>query len=96
MVNVLDLDVDPFEAHSIEEYESVGFVDHAHPSRNNTVPSESEIDVVLDDFGVLVTAVGGDHVDWLVVEELREKVPDGVLGEPVGNALPTGSSIRSS
>ena len=48
MVNVLDLDIDPFEADSIGEYESVGFVDHARPGRNNTVPSESEIDVVID------------------------------------------------
>lgn len=50
-------------------------------------PMVERVEVVFDNLGVLVTTVGGDHVDWFVVEKFGEKVADGVLGEPVGDVL---------
>ena len=45
------------------------------------------VEVVLNDLGVFVATVGGDHVGWFVVENFREKITDGVLSEPVGDAF---------
>lgn len=48
MVNALDIDLERFEAGSLSAFELRGFVDHAVPGRNNTVPPGTEIDVVID------------------------------------------------
>ena len=50
-------------------------------------PIVEHVEVVFNDLGALVAAVGGDHVRWFVVENLGEEVTDGVLGEPVGDTF---------
>jgi nanoRNase/pAp phosphatase (c-di-AMP/oligoRNAs hydrolase) len=50
-VNLLDIDLQPFESTSIQNRDSdslLAFVDHSIPGKNNTVPSDTEVDIVID------------------------------------------------
>lgn len=50
-VNLLDIDLQPFEPTTIQNRKSdslLAFVDHSTPGKNNTVPADTAVDIVID------------------------------------------------
>jgi nanoRNase/pAp phosphatase (c-di-AMP/oligoRNAs hydrolase) len=50
-VNLLNIDLQPFESAVVENRQSnslLAFVDHSIPGENNTVPSDTPVDIVID------------------------------------------------
>jgi nanoRNase/pAp phosphatase (c-di-AMP/oligoRNAs hydrolase) len=50
-VNLLDIDLQPFEGDSLQNRQSdslLAFVDHSIPSENNRVPPDTAVDIVID------------------------------------------------
>ncbi|MEF8776039.1 MAG: bifunctional oligoribonuclease/PAP phosphatase NrnA [Haloarculaceae archaeon] len=50
-VNLLDIDLKPFEPSTIQDREPdslLAFVDHSIPGENNTVPADTTVDIVID------------------------------------------------
>lgn len=50
-VNLLDIDLQPFEPTTIQNQQSdslLAFVDHSIPGKNNTVPVDTAVDIVID------------------------------------------------
>ncbi|AKH96984.1 DHH family phosphoesterase [Halanaeroarchaeum sulfurireducens] len=50
-VNLLDIDLQPFEAATVQNRQSdslLAFVDHSIPGTNNTVPTDTDVDIVID------------------------------------------------
>jgi nanoRNase/pAp phosphatase (c-di-AMP/oligoRNAs hydrolase) len=48
LVNLLDLPIVRLEADEIEEYGGVALVDHSRPGVNDSLPEDTEVDVVID------------------------------------------------
>ncbi|MEF8976817.1 MAG: DHHA1 domain-containing protein, partial [Halapricum sp.] len=50
-VNLLDIDIHPFEPEAVEDRPSdslLAFVDHSVPGENNQVPADTPVDIVID------------------------------------------------
>ena len=50
-VNLLDIDLRPFESATLKDRQSdslLAFVDHSVPGENNTVPPDTDVDIVID------------------------------------------------
>jgi nanoRNase/pAp phosphatase (c-di-AMP/oligoRNAs hydrolase) len=50
-VNLLDIDLQPFDASTIQNRQPdsmLAFVDHSIPGENNTVPPDTDVDIVID------------------------------------------------
>ncbi|ELY72028.1 DHH family phosphoesterase [Natrinema pallidum] len=62
MINTLNIDLHHFDAVSLDEFDRLAFVDHSVPGRNNPIPSDTELDIVLDHHAVDdVSATYVDH-----------------------------------
>lgn len=48
MINLLEIPIEPYETGSLSESDLLAFVDHAVPGRNNELPPEKSINVVID------------------------------------------------
>ena len=48
LVNLLDIDLHRFESDMLESHDLVGFVDHSIPGRNNPLPPDTTVDVIVD------------------------------------------------
>jgi len=78
-VNLFDLDLREYEPADLEAYDLLALVDHAVPGRNNGVPPDADVDVVIDHHSA--EGVRGRFVDHreelgasatILVEYLRE------------------------
>lgn len=47
-VNLFDLDLERYESADLEAYDLLALVDHAIPGRNNGIPPDADLDVVID------------------------------------------------
>jgi nanoRNase/pAp phosphatase (c-di-AMP/oligoRNAs hydrolase) len=61
-VNLLGLDLDVFDPTQLERADRIAFVDHAIPGVNNSVPSGTSLDVVIDHHQY-ETAIVADYLD---------------------------------
>ncbi|SEP21026.1 DHH family protein [Halogranum amylolyticum] len=61
-VNLLALDLDRFDPAQLDTVDSVAFVDHAVPGINNSVPTGTNVDVVIDHHEY-ETSVDADYLD---------------------------------
>ncbi|MCU4742617.1 bifunctional oligoribonuclease/PAP phosphatase NrnA [Halobacteria archaeon AArc-m2/3/4] len=62
MVNTLDIGITHFEDVSLDTFDRIAFVDHSVPNRNNPIPPETSLDIVLDHHSVNdVAATYTDH-----------------------------------
>jgi nanoRNase/pAp phosphatase (c-di-AMP/oligoRNAs hydrolase) len=47
-VNLLDIDLVHIEDTDLRQFDCIAFVDHSIPGRNNSVPRDTEVDIVID------------------------------------------------
>lgn len=48
MINLLEIPVEPYEADSLSESDLLAFVDHSVSGRNNELPAETPVDIIID------------------------------------------------
>lgn len=62
MINTLDIELDHFDRVGLGEFDRIAFVDHSVPNRNNPIPSNTDLDIILDHHSVTdVSAIYVDH-----------------------------------
>ena len=48
MINLLDIPAKPYDDEALDECAPLAFVDHGMPGRNNEIPTETPVDIVID------------------------------------------------